>query len=76
MASTINNGRDLTTGEAARLLRCSINSVIRACKKGVLQSYKLPCSRHRRVVRESVREHMQQNGIPGWEQLEASEEGR
>lgn len=46
--------RDLTTGETAKLLRVSIQTVIRLIDTGVLKGYRVPASKFRRVPREEV----------------------
>lgn len=55
---------DLTTGEAARLLRCSQQTVIRACDKGFIPFYKLPGSRFRRIRKQDLMRFMEEAGIP------------
>ena len=43
-----------TTGEAARVLACSQQTVIRVCDSGALAHYKVPGSRFRRIPRAAL----------------------
>lgn len=66
MAST---QRDLSTGQAAKLLRCSQQTVIRACDEGLIDSYRLPASKFRRIPKAALLDYMKANNIPiGWEE--------
>jgi two-component system OmpR family response regulator len=64
MALATSTQRDLTTGEAVRMMRVSQQTIIRSCDRGVLESYKLPCSRFRRIVRDSLYAYMLANNFP------------
>lgn len=55
---------DLTTGEAARLLRMGQQTVIRMIDEGRLTGYRLPGSRVRRVTLSAVKSLAAQHGIP------------
>ena len=48
------NNTLLTTTEAARILGCSANTVRRLIDTGVLNGYRLPGSKHRRVSAAEV----------------------
>ena len=54
----------LTTSQAARVLYCSQQTVIRAFDKGLLQGHRLLGSRFRRLISESVFDYAKQNGLP------------
>lgn len=41
--------RDLTSGQAARLLGCSVGKIDRLCNDGMLKYYRVPLSSHRRI---------------------------
>lgn len=56
--------RDLTTSEAALLLRCSQGTVIRACDQGILEFYRLPGSNFRRLPLPPLLEYMRKHSIP------------
>ena len=58
------NSRDLTTGEAAGLLRCSQQTVIRLFDAGKLKGHRIPGSRFRKIPMLSALEFMRANGIP------------
>ena len=63
--------RDLTTGEAAKFMRMSIQSVIRAVDTGTIKGYRLPGSLCRRVPASSVRRWLEENELPVPEELAA-----
>lgn len=65
----------LTTGQAARIVRCSQQTIIRACDRGLIKSFRLPASSFRRIERQVLRQFMEEHGIPmaGWEAFEQSE---
>jgi excisionase family DNA binding protein len=44
----------LTTTEAAKILGCSASTVRRMIDHGVLQGYRIPLSKHRRVAKAEV----------------------
>lgn len=59
----------LTTGEAARWLRVSLQTVIRMCDEGHLSHFTIPPRRpgghaHRRITREALLAAMEEFGIP------------
>lgn len=56
--------RDLSTGEAARLVSLSVGTIIRACDDGKLKSYRVPGSRIRRIPESELRAFAQANGLP------------
>ena len=59
------NGSDwYTTGEAARICRTSLQSIIRNCDAGKLTCHRVPGSRHRRITRERLTAFMRENQIP------------
>ena len=66
MASTqkIENSPYLTTGEAAKLLQCSQTVVVKACNAGLFEGFRLPDSRHRRLLKSSVIAYMREHDIP------------
>ena len=53
-----------TTGDAAKLLRVSQQTIIRCFDAGELRGFRVPGSRFRRIPRESLLRFMRQNGIP------------
>jgi two-component system OmpR family response regulator len=53
-----------TTGQVAKILRVSQQTVIRCTKQGTLKFYRIPGSRHRRFSLASVQEFMRDNNIP------------
>jgi len=54
----------LTTGQAAKLLRISIKSVIQMIDRKHLYGWTIPGSKHRRVRKADVLAFAKQNGIP------------
>lgn len=58
----------LSMSEAASLLDCSPSMVRRWCDAGVLRSYRLPGSKHRRISRENLVRFARDNGLPVYQQ--------
>jgi len=56
--------RDLTLGEAARLLRLSPTTMRRLFDAGSLKGYRVPGSRFRRVTRAEVERLAREHDIP------------
>lgn len=56
--------RDYTTGEAAKICRCSIWTIIKCVDEGIIQGYYLPASTHRRIPSENLFRYMKENNIP------------
>ena len=54
----------LTTGQVAKLVRLSQQTIIRAIDRGHLVGYKIPMSGHRRVMLSDLRKWMRATGIP------------
>lgn len=52
----------LTTTQAAKLLICSPETVRRLLDRGILPSWRIPGSKHRRCRLIDVRQFMAQNG--------------
>lgn len=52
------------TGEAARICRTSVQTIINNCKAGRLRAYKLPGSSHRRICYADLLEFMLSSGLP------------
>ena len=50
----VGDGTEVTTAEAARMLKCSTTHVINLIKRGVLEARTLPGSTHRRIPRTAV----------------------
>jgi len=59
-----NPKRDYTTGEVAKICRCSLHQIIRCTKKDLIPSYKLPGSTHRRIPPSGLYNYMTDNNIP------------
>ena len=53
-----------TTGEVAKLCNISQQTVIRCFDKSLLQGFRVPGSRFRRIPRDSLFEFMKRNGMP------------
>jgi excisionase family DNA binding protein len=53
-----------TTGEAANVAYCSQQTIIRLFDTGQLKGFRVPGSRFRRILRESLLGFMTENGIP------------
>jgi len=53
-----------TTGEVAKLCNISQQTVIRCFDKSILQGFRVPGSRFRRIPRDSLFEFMKKNGMP------------
>ena len=64
MAKLIGTQRDYTTGEAARICRCSIQTIIRCVDRGVIEGYCALGSAHRRISSENLFKYMKENNIP------------
>lgn len=64
----MNETKDLTTGDAARISRLSQQTIIRCCESGDLPCWRVPMSRFRRITRWDLYEWMKRHGIPmfGW----------
>jgi len=56
--------RDYTTGEAAKICRCSQQTIIRCFDKGEIQGYHVPGSRFRRIPRDNLYEYLIDNNLP------------
>ncbi len=54
----------LTTGTASRLLGVSRHKLIDLCKAGILRSWKVPNSRHRRIMMADLLDLARRFGIP------------
>jgi excisionase family DNA binding protein len=52
-----------TTGEAAKICKISLQTIIRCFDKGKLKGFRVPGSRFRRIPREMLYEFMKDNGI-------------
>lgn len=52
--SKCQTGRYLTTGQAALVLRCSQKHVSQLIDRGLLRGFRMPGSRHRRIVRADL----------------------
>lgn len=61
-AASIRRRKVLTTGQAARVLRVSRQSVIRACNRQVIPSYVVPGTKHRRITLDALLAWMRENG--------------
>ena len=55
---------DFTTGEAAKVCRCSQQTIIRCFDKQMLKGYRIPGSRFRRIPPDALRAFMDEHGIP------------
>ena len=64
MAKLIGTQRDYTTGEAARICRCSIQTIIRCVDRGVIEGYCALGSAHRRIPSMTLFRYMENNNIP------------
>ncbi len=53
-----------TTGEAATICKVSQQTIIRCFDAGILEGFRVPGSKFRRIPRESLIKFMKQNGIP------------
>lgn len=53
-----------STGQAAAVLRCSIQTVIRLIDTGAMPGWKVPGSKFRRVGRVALVEYLAANGLP------------
>src|ERR1700678_1252135 len=53
-----------TTGEAAKICKVSLQTIIRCFDNGQLKGCRVPGSRFRRIPRESLYKFMKDNGIP------------
>lgn len=58
------NPRLLTTGQAAKICRLSINKIIGCIKGGLLKCSRVPHSSHRRIAPEELERFMIAFGIP------------
>ncbi len=56
--------RDYTTGQAARFLRCSQQTVIRMADDGRIPAYRIPGSKFRRIPAEGIRQWLGRMGLP------------
>lgn len=54
----------LTTGEAAKLMRVSLQTVIRLFDEGQLKGWKIPGTKTRRIARLTPIQFMAERGIP------------
>ena len=64
--------RDLSTGQVARRMRLSQQTVIRLCNEGKLRCYRLPTGSHfRRIVEEDAAAFARGAGLP-WDDPAAS----
>lgn len=56
--------RDLTTGDAAKIAGVSQSLIIRWCNVGILKSYLVPGSKHRRISRRDLQQVIREHGMP------------
>jgi excisionase family DNA binding protein len=56
--------RSLSTGEAARITKTSVQTVIRWINEGMLKAWKVPGSRFRRIEEKDLRHFMVKHNIP------------
>ena len=56
--------RDLTTGEAAKIMGVDPKEIARLVDSGHLRGYTIPGSKHRRVPRCALAAFMTKHGIP------------
>jgi excisionase family DNA binding protein len=54
----------LTTGQAAKICKCSQQTIIRCFDNGQLKGYRVPGSRFRRIPREHLFAFIREHGIP------------
>lgn len=47
-----------TTGQVAKMCRVSIQTIIRSCNLGEIESFKVPGSKHRRITQEALDEYI------------------
>lgn len=65
MRRTNVDGREyLSTGEAARLYDISVSHVVRLFDRGMLEGFRVPGSRFRRISRASLEYLMAYMGVP------------
>lgn len=58
------NDDTLSTGECAKLLHQSLNTVIRQAAKGLLPFHRIPGSQHRRIRRPDLVKFMVDHHMP------------
>lgn len=56
--------RSLSTGEAAKITKTSVQTVIRWINQGMLKAWKVPGSRFRRIEERDLRDFMARHNIP------------
>ena len=61
---TINSDKPLTTGQAAKLMRISIQQVNRLVDQGYLKGFRVPGGGHRRIMPADLWRFMRKNGMP------------
>ena len=54
-----------TTGEVAKILHCSLQSIIRAFDKGTIKGWRVPGSSFRRIPRDEVLRFIRESGYEG-----------
>lgn len=54
----------MTTGQAAKLMNCSQQSIIRAFDTGIIKGHRIPGSKFRRIHTQDLLTYMKNNGIP------------
>ena len=59
----------LTTGEAAKFLSCSLQTVIRLFDRGKIEGWKLPGRKFRRISKSYLEEFKKRYGVPANESL-------
>lgn len=64
MTMAVRIGRVLTTGQVAGICGVATRTVVKWCDSGKLPHYKIPVSKDRRILRESLREFLAAYGIP------------
>jgi len=53
-----------TTSQVARICKVSPSTVIKWVDGGLLKGYRIPGSRHRRILRECLIEFLEEHGMP------------
>jgi excisionase family DNA binding protein len=63
-----------TTGEIAKICSVAPRTVTKWCDAGMLRHYRIPGTKHRRVLRDDLKQFMAQHGMGDlWSTYEAQE---
>lgn len=74
MSTETTPGETLTPGEVAKMLHVSNGTVNKWFDRGQLAGFRVPNSRHRRILRDSLIEFVKHHGLPFPQELKTKQQ--